>query len=734
MELSLSNSSSFRFRRYDFVPRLHSFSGLGSFHTFSSNKSISVRRPLIWRQPRLLRIKAQTAIDGNSSDDFIIEDVPHLTYFLPDLPSYTNPLKRSQAYAIVKKTFVNPEDMVAKEVFFTPEEVRACIVTCGGLCPGINTVIREIVCGLKNMYGVDDVLGIQGGYSGFYSKNTLNLTTKVVNDIHKRGGTFLQTSRGGHDTKKIVDNIQDRGINQVYIIGGDGTQKGAAAIYKEVEKRGIKVAVAGIPKTIDNDIAERLKHPAYFSISCIWERVVESRLRRIVTISKNQFSFIPGRSTTEAIHLVRRLVEQFQESKDLHMVLIDLEKAYDRVAKGDSAETRGGVNDKLEIWRQNLEFKGFRLSGTKTEYLEFKFSDVSQEADGNGEIDEDVTHCIGLWLKCRLALRVLCDKKVSPKLKGKFYKVTVRSTMLYGVECWPVKNSHIQKLKVAERRMFRWMCGHTRKDKVRNEIFRGKVGVASMEDKMREVRLCWFEYVMRRGFDAPVRRCETLAMDGFRRGRGRPKKYWRDVIRHDMKLLQLTEDMTLDRKVWRTRIRVKPWFFAGILKGLTAMAVRAFFIPARRFSMDILAVSRVCPCFLQKSHHGFIVVSVGTLLTEFSTSIDPIDCKGDKAICRDCKVIPSEHLSTQHRLLLVDLVNNKGRKKRSMEARPKIKWGSLTLANALEMGEKLKSKGAWESRGDVDSMWETIASCIRDTAREVLGVSRGRFGKHRGDW
>ncbi|KAJ8552837.1 hypothetical protein K7X08_020230 [Anisodus acutangulus] len=151
--------------------------------------------------------------------------------------SYTNPLKRSQAYAIVKKTFVSPEDMVAKDiivqkdsprgthfrcagprekVFFTTEEVRACIVTCGGLCPGINTVIREIVCGLKNMYGVDDVLGIQGGYSGFYSKNTLNLTTKVVNDIHKRGGTFLQTSRGGHDTKKIVDNIQDRGINQVF--------------------------------------------------------------------------------------------------------------------------------------------------------------------------------------------------------------------------------------------------------------------------------------------------------------------------------------------------------------------------------------------------------------------------------------------------------------------------------------------------------------------------------------
>jgi 6-phosphofructokinase 1 len=131
---------------------------------------------------------------------------------------------------------VNPEDAVAErivvqkgsprgvhfrragpreKVYFKSEEVRACIVTCGGLCPGINTVIREIVCGLNYMYGVEDILGIEGGYRGFYSKNTMRLTPKVVNDIHKRGGTFLRTSRGGHDTQKIVDNIQDRGINQV---------------------------------------------------------------------------------------------------------------------------------------------------------------------------------------------------------------------------------------------------------------------------------------------------------------------------------------------------------------------------------------------------------------------------------------------------------------------------------------------------------------------------------------
>ncbi|RXH94860.1 hypothetical protein DVH24_024544 [Malus domestica] len=91
------------------------------------------------------------------------------------------------------------------------------------------------------------------------------MAVDLVDDIHKRGGTLLQTSRGGHDTNKIVDNIQDRGINPVYIIGGDGTQKGAdlinkhvltlACFVKEVEKRGLQVAVAGIPKTIDNDIA-----------------------------------------------------------------------------------------------------------------------------------------------------------------------------------------------------------------------------------------------------------------------------------------------------------------------------------------------------------------------------------------------------------------------------------------------------------------------------------------------
>lgn len=280
MDISLStytstNHTSFSPSTKNFFPTLRTFS---NFFSPKRKAQISAKKSLSCRQNYVIRAQSSNQNQNQTDGDvgFVLEDVPHLTNFLPNLPLYPNPLQKSQAYAIVKKTFVSPEDLVAEKivvqknsprgvhfrragprekVYFKSEEVRACIVTCGGLCPGINTVIREIVCGLYNMYGVDDILGIEGGYRGFYSKNTLQLTPKIVNDIHKRGGTILQTSRGGHDTNKIVDNIQDRGINQVYIIGGDGTQKGAAAIYKEVEKRGLQVSVAGIPKTIDNDIA-----------------------------------------------------------------------------------------------------------------------------------------------------------------------------------------------------------------------------------------------------------------------------------------------------------------------------------------------------------------------------------------------------------------------------------------------------------------------------------------------
>ncbi|KAJ0964704.1 hypothetical protein J5N97_025842 [Dioscorea zingiberensis] len=204
---------------------------------------------------------------------YVLEDVPHLTDYIPDLPTYPNPLQDNPAYSVVKQYFVNLDDTVAQKivvhkssprgthfrragprqkVYFESDEVHACIVTCGGLCPGLNTVIREIVCGLAHMYGVTKILGIQDGYKGFYARNTIPLSPKSVNDIHKRGGTILGSSRGGHDTSKIVDSIQDRGINQVYIIGGDGTQKGASVIFEVIDKSfGFDTAVEEAQRAIN---------------------------------------------------------------------------------------------------------------------------------------------------------------------------------------------------------------------------------------------------------------------------------------------------------------------------------------------------------------------------------------------------------------------------------------------------------------------------------------------------
>jgi len=138
----------------------------------------------------------------------------------------------------------------------------------------------------------------------------------------------------------------------------------------------------------------------------------------------------------------------------------------------------------------------------------------------------------------------LCDKKIPLKLKGKVYRIVIRPALLYRKNYWPIKRSHIQRMTVAEMRMMRLICGHTRVDKIRNEVIRGKIGVASMENKIRDTRLRWFGHIRRRDMDAPVRRCEKIDRSNYRRSRGRPKKSWSKVIRYDLKTLRLEEDMT----------------------------------------------------------------------------------------------------------------------------------------------------------------------------------------------
>lgn len=142
-------------------------------------------------------------------------------------------------------------------VFFQHDKVRAAIVTCGGLCPGLNAVIRSIVLHLWHRYGVKEIIGIRYGYQGLSAgaiEKPMRLDPDVVDDIHQRGGSILGSSRGAPTPAQMVDGLLGHGVNILFAIGGDGTMRGALAIHRELQRRQAKVAVVGIPKTIDNDI------------------------------------------------------------------------------------------------------------------------------------------------------------------------------------------------------------------------------------------------------------------------------------------------------------------------------------------------------------------------------------------------------------------------------------------------------------------------------------------------
>ncbi len=142
-------------------------------------------------------------------------------------------------------------------LFFDPSKTKCAIVTCGGLCPGINDVIRAIVMEAHHNYKVPSVLGIRYGLQGFipeYGHAVEELTPDSVSHIHEFGGTILASSRGPQPPEDIVDAMERMNISILFMIGGDGTMKAAQAIQEEINKRDNKMSIIGIPKTIDNDV------------------------------------------------------------------------------------------------------------------------------------------------------------------------------------------------------------------------------------------------------------------------------------------------------------------------------------------------------------------------------------------------------------------------------------------------------------------------------------------------
>jgi 6-phosphofructokinase 1 len=142
-------------------------------------------------------------------------------------------------------------------IFFNPSQTKAAIVTCGGLCPGINDVIRAIFMELFYRYGVKNIVGIRYGFQGLisrYGHPVMELTPDIVKDIHTFGGSMLSSSRGNQDSVELVNSLKRMNIDILFCIGGDGTTRAAGSITEEITRRNLNIGVIGIPKTIDNDL------------------------------------------------------------------------------------------------------------------------------------------------------------------------------------------------------------------------------------------------------------------------------------------------------------------------------------------------------------------------------------------------------------------------------------------------------------------------------------------------
>ena len=186
------------------------------------------------------------------------------TLFPSPLPNHVSDTARVLFNVITDPAVPATDDLLfeiagpRQKLYFNPQKTRAGIVTCGGLCPGLNNVIRSLVLQLHHGYGVREILGFLNGYQGldpWRGSEPIPLTPEFVENIHKDGGSVLNTSRGPVDVSVAVDNLIRRKVDILFVVGGDGTQRGGSEIFKEARQRGHALAVVGIPKTIDNDVA-----------------------------------------------------------------------------------------------------------------------------------------------------------------------------------------------------------------------------------------------------------------------------------------------------------------------------------------------------------------------------------------------------------------------------------------------------------------------------------------------
>ena len=239
------------------------------------------------------------------------------------------------------------------------------------------------------------------------------------------------------------------------------------------------------------------------------------------------------------------------------------------------SESREQLEENLERWRYALERRGMKVNTCKTEYMcvnereaggtvriqgevvtkvqEFRY--LGSTVQGNGECAKEVKKRVQAgWSGWRKVSGVMCDKRVSAKVKGKVYKTVVRPALLYGLETVALTKRQEAELEVAELKMLRFSLGVTRMDRIRNENIRGTAQVGKLGDKVREIRLRWFGHVQRRDSGYIGRRMLEMELPG-RRQRGRPKRRYMDVVNVDMQVVGVKEEDAEDRERWKGLIR-----------------------------------------------------------------------------------------------------------------------------------------------------------------------------------
>jgi len=328
-----------------------------------------------------------------------VRDEDHVLYHstLPEIQAFLEQGKKPPHFELVGPL---------ENIYFDPSKLKCGIVTCGGLCPGLNDVIRAIVLGLYHNYGVEAVFGFPFGYKGLthsHAHTPLELTPGMVEDIHVKGGTILGSSRGPQDVSEMVDTLERMNVSILFAIGGDGTLRGVQAISEEIGRRGLKISVIGIPKTIDNDIA-------YVDVSFGFETAVSESRTAITSAHTEAIGAINGIGLVKLMGRESGFIAAYAAlaNNDVNFCLVP--------------EAPFSLGAFLEVLKTRLENRGHAVI-VAAEGAGQSLMSESEQKDASGNIRfED----IGLFLKERINAFF---KKVGMKVELKYIdpSYTIRS-------------------------------------------------------------------------------------------------------------------------------------------------------------------------------------------------------------------------------------------------------------------------------------------------------------------